>query len=62
MLSYQKNALLSLLAQFEAKLYSEQAEAEKRPLKSLWEADKMINKYNIIYRNIQSARKQINKL
>jgi len=62
MLLYKKSALLSLLAQLEVKLCGEQAEAEERPLTGPWEANQMMNRYNIIYRNVQSLRKQINKL
>ena len=55
MLTYQKNKLLALLAQFEAQLYNSQ-EYEKEH--HGWRSDT----YNTIDRNIQSIRKQIKKL
>lgn len=56
MLSYQKNALLSLLAQFKTKLYDTSTDTDERltchDLPAL----------NIIDRNLTSIEKQIKKL
>ena len=65
MLTYQKNALLALLAQFEAKLYNllvlEETSEDAR-LDLMFRHDQENNIYNIITRNSQSIRKQIKKL
>lgn len=58
MLSYQKHTLLALLAQFEAKFY-EEAES----VGAMTENDpRFISAGQTIARNIQSIRKQINRL
>ena len=67
LLSYQKNALLSLLAQFEAKLYDTRSEIDDKT-NAMSSAGKFSEAsahsfiFEIILRNIQSTRKQINKL
>ena len=58
LLSYQKNGLLSLLAQFEAKLF-EIKTFNNEVGKIFYEPSERLE---IISRNIQSVRKQINKL
>jgi hypothetical protein len=58
MLSYQKNNLLSLLAQFRVKLYQDFNGSEyPRIIKGLTPEN-----YNIIDRNLTSIEKQIKKL
>jgi hypothetical protein len=58
MLSYQKNALLSLLAQFKVKLY----EADPQKELKLPDCNDYINALFIITRNLTSIEKQIKKL
>lgn len=62
MLTYQKNKLINLLLQFEIIFNKETDEIEKIQLKNQGEADDMMNKFDIIHRNIQSIKKTINKL
>lgn len=67
MLTYQKNILLSLLAQLEVKLYDVRNEIDDKTNNLAFsghfrEASEHSYCWDTIVRNIQSIRKQINKL